>query len=89
MQVQLILSGTDNNNQELAITIMHHVNQGRTRKLIYRSGQNLPLTSKTGQEHRTPYRTIENHINPATSMQQQLQLSGTGNSHLDLAKAIK
>ena len=43
--MQLQLSGTDNNNQELAITIMLNVNQGRTRKLIHRSGQKLPLPS--------------------------------------------
>ena len=67
----------------MAITNLHNVNQGKTRKLIHRSGQNLPLPSQTGQEHRTPYRTIKTHINPATSMQQQLQLSGTGNNHLD------
>ena len=84
--MQLQLSGTGNYHLELAITIMHRVNQGRTRKLMHRSGLNLPLPSKTGQEHRTPYRTTKTHINPATSMQQQLQLSGTGNNHLDLAK---
>ena len=87
--MQLQLSGTGNYHLELAITIMHRVNQGRTQKLIHRSGLNLPLPSKTGQEHQTPYRTTKTHINPATSMQQQLQLSGTGNNHLDLAKKIK
>ena len=45
MQMQLQLTGTGNNHLELAITIMHHLNQGRTRKLIHRSGQNLPLPS--------------------------------------------
>ena len=45
MQMQLQLYGTGNNYLELAITIMHHLNQGRTRKLIQRSGQNLPLPS--------------------------------------------
>ena len=87
--MQLQLSGTGNYHLELAITIMHRANQGRTRKLIHGSGQNLPLTSRTDQKHPTSYRTIKSKINPATSMQQQLQLSGTGNNHLDLAKKIK
>ena len=68
---------------------MHRVNQGRTRKKNQGSGQNLPLISRTGQKHRTSYRTIKTHINPATFMQQQQQLSRTGNNHLDLAKTIK
>ena len=89
MQMQVQLSGTGNNHLELAITIMHHLNQGRTRKLIHRSGQNLPLPSKRGQKHPTPYRTIKTHINPATSSQMQLQLPGTCNNHLDLTKTIK
>ena len=33
MQMQLQLSGTGNNYQERAITIMQHLNQGRTPKL--------------------------------------------------------
>ena len=33
MQMQLQLSVTGNNYLELAITIMEHLNQGRTRKL--------------------------------------------------------
>ena len=32
MQMQLQLSGTDNNNLELAITIMHHLKESRNRK---------------------------------------------------------
>ena len=89
MQMQLQLSGTGNKHQELAITIMQHLNKGRTRRLIQRSGQNLPLPSKRGQKHPTPYRTIKTHINPATSLQMQLQLPGTCNNHLDLTKTIK
>ena len=33
MQMQLQLSGTGNNYQERAITIMQHLNQGRTREI--------------------------------------------------------
>ena len=33
MQMQLQLSGTGNNHLELAITIMQHLNQGRTAKI--------------------------------------------------------
>ena len=33
MQMQLQLSGTCNNHLELAITILQHLNQGRTSKL--------------------------------------------------------
>ena len=54
MQMQLQLSGTGNNHQELAITIMHHLNQGRTRELIHRSDQNLPLPSRAGTKQQTP-----------------------------------
>ena len=33
MQMQLQLSGTGNNHLELAITIMQHLNKGRTPKI--------------------------------------------------------
>ena len=33
MQMQLQLSGTGNNHLELAITIMQHLNKGRTSKI--------------------------------------------------------
>ena len=86
--MQLQLSGNDNYHLELAITIMHRVNQGRTRKLIHGSGQNLQLPSKTGKNHPIPYRTIESHIYSDNTMQMQLQLSGTGNNYLELAITI-
>ena len=54
-----------------------------------RSSQNLPILSGTGQKQPTPYRTFKSHVEPATSIQQQLQLSSTGRNHLELAIAIK
>ena len=89
MQMQLQLSGTGNNYQELAITIMQHLNKGRTRKLIQRSGQSLPLPSKTGQKHPTPYRTIKSHINPPIPIQHLTQLSWLGQDHKELATTME
>ena len=83
--MQLQLAGTGNYHLELAITIMHRVNQGRTQKLIHRSGLNLQLPSKTGKNHPIPYRTIKGHIYSDNTMEMQLQLSGTGNNYLELA----
>ena len=89
MQMQLQLSGTGNYHLELAITIMHRVNQGRTRKLIHGSGQNVQLPSKTGKNHPIPYRTIKSHIYPDNTMQMQLQLSRTSHNHHAASKSMQ
>ena len=72
----------------MAITILQHLNQEELEKSVHRSGKNLPLPSRTGQTHQTPNRSIKIHINPATTMHKQLQLSGTGNNHFELAITI-
>ena len=50
MQMQLQLSGTGNNHQELAITIMAHLNQGRTPKTNPQVRQELTSSLKNRPE---------------------------------------
>ena len=51
----------------------HHAaskNIAELEKLIHRSGQNIPLPSRTDQKHLKPNSTIKSLIEPATKLQE-------------------
>ena len=66
MQMQLKLSGTGNNHLGLAITIMEHLNQSRTRKInpqirleLTTTFQNRLEASNTLQNNQEPYKNSQ------------------------------
>ena len=73
MKMQLKLPGTDNNHLGLAITIMKHLKQSRTRKInpqvrpeLTTTVERRPEASNTLQKYQEPYQTFHNHANIAT-----------------------
>ena len=75
MQMQLKLSGTGNNHLGLAITIMEHLNQSRTRKINPQvkpehttTVQNRQKASNTLQNLQEPYKNCHNHAKVATTI---------------------
>ena len=69
MQMELQLSEKGNNYLELAITIMQHLNQGRTPKINPQIRQeattavyNRPEAPNTIEDHQEPYKS--SHANP-------------------------
>ena len=69
MQMQLKLSGTGNNHLELAITIIQHLNQSRTRKINPNMRPTYHYRPEQTKKHHKFYRTTKSHINTATTMQ--------------------
>ena len=55
MQMQLKLSGTGNNHLELAITIIQHLNQSRTRKINPHMRPRLTTTVQKRQKSITNF----------------------------------
>ena len=89
MQIQLKLSGTGNYHQGLAITIMEHLNQSRTRKINPQvkpehttTVQNRQKASNTSQNLQEPYKNCNNHAKVATRILTWQDSSTTGHNQL-------
>ena len=87
MQIQLKLSG--NNHLGLAITIMEHLNQSRTRKINPQvkpehttTVQNRQKASNTSQNLQEPYKNCNNHAKVATPILTWQYSSTTGHNQL-------
>ena len=89
MQMRLQLYGTGNNHRELAITIIQHLKQGKTRKTDPQvkakhttTIQNRPKASNTLQNHQEPYKNYNNHAKIATPILTWQESSGNGHNQL-------
>ena len=94
MKMQLKLSGSGNHHLELALSIMQHLRQSRTRKTNPQvepehtsTVHNRPKASNTLQNHQEPYKTSHNHANIATTILKRQDLSTTGQNHLAASKS--
>ena len=94
MQIQLKLSGTGNNHLGLAITIMEHLNQSRTRKNNPQvkpehttTVQNRQKASNTSQNLQEPYKNCNNHGKVATPILTWQDSSTTGHNQLAGSKS--
>ena len=93
MQMQLKLSGSGNNHLEVAITIMQHLKQIRTRKTNPQvkpehttTIQNRPKASNTLQNLQEPYNNYNNHAKIATPILTWQESSGNGHNQLPGSK---
>ena len=94
MQMQLKLPGTDNNHLGLAIKIMQHLKQSRTRKTNPQvkpehttTVQNRQKASNTLQNHQEPYKNCNNHAKVATTILTWQDSSGNGHNQLAGSKS--
>ena len=94
MEMQLQLSGTGKNHRELAINIIQHLKQGRTRKTDPQvkpehttTIQNRPKASKSLQNHQEPYKYCHNHAKVATTILTLQDSSKTGHNQLAGSKS--
>ena len=93
MQMQLKLSGSGNHHLELALTIIQHLKQGKTRKTDPQvktehttTIQNRPKASNTLQNHQEPYKNYNNHAKIATPILTWQESSGNGHNQLPGSK---
>ena len=89
MQMQLKLSGSGNNHLELALSIMQHLRQSRTRKINPQvkpehttTVQNRQKASNTSQNLQEPYKNYNNHAKVATPILTWQDSSKTGHNQL-------
>ena len=89
MQMQLKLSGSGNNHLKVAITIMEHLNQSRTRKINPQvkpehttTVQNRQKASNTSQNLQEPCKNCKNHAKVATPILTWQDSSTTGHNQL-------
>ena len=93
MQMRLQLYGTGKNHRELAITIIQHLKQGKTRKTDPQvkaehttTIQSRPKTSNTLHNHQEPYKNYNNHAKIATPTLTWQESSGNGHNQLPGSK---
>ena len=93
MQMRLQLYGTGNNHRELAITIIQHLKQSKTRKTDPQvkaehttTIHNRPKASNTLQNHQEPYKNYNNHAKIATPILTWQESSGNGHNQLTGSK---
>ena len=94
MKMQLKLSGSGNHHLELALSIMQHLRQSRTRKTNPQvepehtsTVHNRPKASNTLQNHQEPYKTFHNYANIAKTIQKWQDSSTTGQNHHAASKS--
>ena len=92
--MQLQLSGTGNNHLELAITIMQHLNQGRTPKSNPQvrpehttTVKNRKEASNTIKNHQEPNRTCQNNAKAASTILKSEDLTKDGHNQLAASKS--